>query len=418
VRRSLARAGRGDLVETAELLVTEVVTNALLHAGTPIDVALSIEPGGLRVEIGDGSPHFPSRRSYALTAGTGRGLMVLERMVDDWGVLPNPPGKTVWFHLTSGDHNETDAATMEPANGAVGSSRAEKLAGETVEVQLLNVPLLLHAAWQEHAQALLREHLLATLDADSEVDAIRVHAEANDAIAVLAAHIPRPEIGTELTEVMDLAVEPKVSRPRVDVQLPLRSVSHFSTLDKTLEAAIALADDDTFLTPPTQPEMRSFRAWLCRQVDQQSRGAEPSPWVVETGAPRESHRAPRWDPTLWDPTPVTESLGAMIAADDADRIIAVSRAALDLLGYDERLVGQRVVSIVPERYRQAHIAGFTMHLLVGSSPSVGKTVVVPALRGDGSEVEVSVSVRSREAPQGRKVFIAELREPAPTCQNQ
>ena len=53
------------------------------------------------------------------------------------------------------------------------------------------MPLLLHAAWQEHAEALLREYLLASLDAESGVDPIQVHAEATDAIAVLEEHVPR-----------------------------------------------------------------------------------------------------------------------------------------------------------------------------------------------------------------------------------
>lgn len=381
--------------------MTEVVTNALLHAGTKIDISLSVGADGLRVEVGDGSPHLPSRRSYASTAGTGRGLMLLERMVDDWGVVPNPTGKTVWFHVASGDHHETDPAIMEGATEPVSSPR-----GETVTVQFLNVPLLLHAAWEEHAQALLREYLLANLDQQVGHDAIRLHAEATDAIAVVAERFPRPEIGLEPDQVMGDAVEPRVSCPRVDVAIPVASVPHFNTLNQALETAIALADNDMFLTPPTQPEVRSFRLWLCEQVDQQSKGGEPSPWSIEAGSPPAPHRAP-----VWDPTPVTESLHAMIAADDANRILAVSRAALELLGYDEpqQLVGQRIVSIIPARYRQAHIAGFTMHLLVGRSPLIDTTVVVPAKRRDGREVEVELTVYSRRVPDGRKVFIAELR---------
>ena len=52
------------------------------------------------------------------------------------------------------------------------------------------MPLLLHAAWQEHAEALLREYLLASLDSDGD-DPIQMHADATDAIAVLEEHVPR-----------------------------------------------------------------------------------------------------------------------------------------------------------------------------------------------------------------------------------
>ena len=51
------------------------------------------------------------------------------------------------------------------------------------------MPLLLHAAWQEHAEALLREYLLASLDGEGD-DPIQMHAEATDAIAVLEEHVP------------------------------------------------------------------------------------------------------------------------------------------------------------------------------------------------------------------------------------
>lgn len=259
MRDSLASAGREDLIETAELLVSEVVTNALLHAGTPIDLAVFVADGGLRVEAGDGSPHFPRRRGYAPTAGTGRGLMLLQQMVDDWGVVPNALGKTVWFRLDSGDRMANHMATMDQAATAATTPHEE-----TVAVQLLNVPLPLHAAWQEGAQAILREHLLANLDADPDFDSIRLHAQATDAIAVLAGSIPRPDIGLDPNH--------------VEVQVPIRSLKNFRTLNLTLEAAIALAEDDVLLTLLTQPEATSYRRWLCGQVEQQSNGADPTPW--------------------------------------------------------------------------------------------------------------------------------------------
>lgn len=409
VRQSLASAGREDLVETAELLVSEVVTNALLHAGTPVDLAVFVADDGLRVEIGDGSPHFPRRPGYAATAGTGRGLMLLQQMVDEWGVVPNASGKTVWFQLDSGDRMATHLAAMDQAVTAATNPQEE-----TVEVQLLNVPLLLHAAWQECAQALLREHLLANLDVDPGDDTIRLHAEATDAIALLADCIPRLEIGLHPNRVMKGAIEPQVSCPRVEMQVPIRSLRNFRTLDLTLEAAIALADEDVFLTTPTQPEVRSYRRWLCEQVEQQSNGADPTPWSAADEPSRDKRQA-----VSWDPTSVTESAQALIAADDDNRIIAASQPLLDLLGYDDRaqLVGQRIATIIPARYRQAHVAGFTLHFLTGHSPLLGKVIVVPATRCDGREVEVEVTVNSHSAPHGRKVFIAELLEPVvePAC---
>ena len=66
-------------------------------------------------------------------------------------------------------------------------------------------------------------------------------------------------------------------------------------------------------------------------------------------------------------------------ADDTDQIVVVSRHACELLGYQEpdQLQGRRLIAIIPARYHQAHLAGFTLHLTNGRSPLLGRTVVVP-----------------------------------------
>jgi PAS domain S-box-containing protein len=396
IRTCLREAGREELVETASLLVSEIVTNALVHAGTPVDVAFSFVDGGLRVEVSDGSPHAPARRGYGPNAGTGRGLMLLEELVDEWGVVVGDPGKTVWFQLAStsgvGDRSPAPVGTSRPV-------------GDTLNVELFDVPLLLHEAWRQHAESLLREYLLASLDLDSPADPIAVHSEASDAIALLAEHIPPSGVGEDPARVMVDATEPLVTKPRVDVAVPVGSVGHFSTLERAIETALGMVEDGMFLTPPTQPEVQGLREWLCGQVLGQSRGESPAPWV-QTG--RRTGHVPR--ALAWDTTAVDEATTGVIAADDEDRVVAVSRPVLDLLGYTEPqdLLGRRLVAIIPERYRQAHLAGFTMHFLSGRSLLLGRTVVVPALRQDGSEVLVELTVRAERADDGRTVFVADL----------
>ena len=84
-------------------------------------------------------------------------------------------------------------------------------------------------------------------------------------------------------------------------------------------------------------------------------------------------------------------------------IVAVSAPAAQLLGYvaGDELVGHRLVDIIPERYRQAHLAGFTLHLFSGRSPLLGHQVTVPALRQDGSEVTIDIS-RDADVVRARK----------------
>ena len=395
IRDCLVGAGREDLLDTAELLVSEIVTNALVHAGTPIDVAFSFVDGGLRVEVTDGSPHAPTLRGYGPSAGTGRGLMLLEEMVDAWGVVPDGPGKTVWFQIAcSSDHEGSPGRTTNP-----------RPPHEILNVELLDVPLLLHEAWRQHAESLLREYLLASLDLESAEDAIVVHAEASDAIALLAEHIPSSGVGEDPEHVMVSATEPLVSSPRVDLPVPVGSVTHFATLERALLTALEMVEGGRLLTPPTQPEVQGLRAWLCDQVISQSAGRAPAPWAPDGYPLPQPVR-----PSVWDADAVSQAAGGMLAADDENRIVAVSDSALEVLGYDDRadLLGARLVAIIPERYRQAHLAGFTMHFLSGRALLIGRTVVVPVLRRDGSEIDVELTIRTEHTGDGRTMFVAGL----------
>jgi PAS domain S-box-containing protein len=397
VRDLLLSGGRADLLDPTLLLVSEVVTNALLHAGTMINLAATLDDSGVRVEVGDGSPHLPSRRRYAPTSGTGRGLLMLETFVDDWGVTLHGEGKTVWFHVSGRDPQSEPALVRRDDGEAAGE-------GDSIAVQLQNMPLLLHEAWQEHAETLLREYLLASLDSEL-VDPIQVHAEATDAIAVLEEHVPRASVTVAPDELMTEATEPNVSVPRIEVPVPVTSVAHFDTLDRAIQAALDLSDEGLVLSPPTQPEVQAFRRWLCRQVVRQASGLRPEPWTVPDDA-----LPPPLLPPDWDPQVVASARHGVIAANEESQILAVSPEAAALLGYDEQeLVGRRIVSIIPERYRQAHVAGFTMYLLVGRRPLLDRVVVVPALRRDGTEIEIELSVHAEQVGDGRSVFLAGIR---------
>ena len=406
--RALTRAALGApthemLLDDAQLLVSEVVTNALVHAGTTIDVAVTVLGESVRVEVSDGAAHLPVRRDYAALAGTGRGLRLVEELADEWGVDVAGDGKTVWFELgpDGADPREPGLRAQSAQLPRVDQSE------DAVVVTLRNVPLLLHAAWHQHAESLLREYLLFGLDDLEAGDEIEVHAAAHEAMALLVEGIPAPELGEDPEELLAAATEPLVSSDRVRLVVPRTAVTHFAVLDEALESAYALAQEGRFLTPPTQPEMRAMRRWLCREVARQSEGEAPTAWsdTAQT-SPLQAPLVNR------DTEQVAASEWAVLAADDRSRIVAVSPSALELLGYTraEELVGRRILAIVPARYHQAHLAGFTLHLHVGRSPLLGRTVTVPAVRCDGSEVLVELTVTARQSAQGERLFVAELRE--------
>ena len=410
VRHVLVSAGRADLAEDAELLVSEVVTNAVVHAGTPIELVATVRDDTLYVEVADGSHHLPSLRNYTTMAGTGRGLRLLEQLVDCWGVRTDDGGKTLWFELSSTPQSERpEPRRMDPVLSSAVAPSDTGAGGGTVAVTLRNVPILLHAAWQMHAESLLREYLLARLDVANATEEIEAHAAANDAMSLLREQIPPPELGDDPEELMAGATEPFVSRDSVTVSVPRASLPNFHLLNRNLDAAVSLAESGGLLTQPTQPELRSFRRWLCQQVRDQAQGTRPTPWEFAA----DPLEGPARSTVAWDDDAVVSSSQALIAADDTNRILGVSRSALTMLGYDtsDELVHHRLVEIIPVRFHQAHLAGFTMNLAAGRSPLIGRAVVVPALRRDGTEVMVELLVTSHSLPNGRRLFIAELDHP-------
>lgn len=104
---TLRRWGRDDLTTTGALLVTELVTNAILHARTMVQLCLELRDEIIRVEVRDGSSIRPALRDHGLHATTGRGLNLVSRLAAAWGVDVGGSGKTVWAHLAEDAADES-----------------------------------------------------------------------------------------------------------------------------------------------------------------------------------------------------------------------------------------------------------------------------------------------------------------------
>ncbi|MEU6394184.1 SpoIIE family protein phosphatase [Streptomyces sp. NPDC046939] len=115
-----------DQVDSAELLVSEMVTNVLVH--TDGDALLVAEvakegdgPRRLRVEVADASDNLPHKRRPGELASSGRGLVLMELLAERWGVDPQGEGKCIWFELY-----EPSGATDEPPEGAAGEAAVSR----------------------------------------------------------------------------------------------------------------------------------------------------------------------------------------------------------------------------------------------------------------------------------------------------
>jgi CheY-like chemotaxis protein len=86
-------------VEKIQLLISEVVTNAVEYSQQEIHVEVFIQPSSIRVEVTDKSTDLPKLRIPEADSPTGRGLMIVSSVADRWGVNTFDEGKTVWFEL-------------------------------------------------------------------------------------------------------------------------------------------------------------------------------------------------------------------------------------------------------------------------------------------------------------------------------
>jgi anti-sigma regulatory factor (Ser/Thr protein kinase) len=113
VEAALAGAGLDHLSYVAMLLVSELVANAVLHGGTPLEVVVRCGEDWVRVEVHDGNPQLPMRKHYSNMSGTGRGLMLVEQLAAGWGSERTPGGKVVWFELYGRSVPSFDIAGVE-----------------------------------------------------------------------------------------------------------------------------------------------------------------------------------------------------------------------------------------------------------------------------------------------------------------
>ncbi|MEV5158559.1 ATP-binding protein [Streptomyces sp. NPDC053728] len=104
LRDFLRTRRRPEETEVAELLLSELVTNALIHTRSGAVVTVTSLPARLRVEVRDfvtgqePAPYVPNADD-----GThGRGLLLVQSLADSWGVTAQVLGKVVWFELNAG----------------------------------------------------------------------------------------------------------------------------------------------------------------------------------------------------------------------------------------------------------------------------------------------------------------------------
>ncbi len=99
VMDTLRQWGKEDVISDAALVVTELATNAVLHAQSEFTVVITPVPGAVRISVRDGDMSMPTQRDSPPEAFNGRGLGLVSALASHWAVELVPGGKEVWAEL-------------------------------------------------------------------------------------------------------------------------------------------------------------------------------------------------------------------------------------------------------------------------------------------------------------------------------
>ena len=116
------RWGLGGLRDAAQMIVTELATNAVEHVGPPVELCITVRRRVLRIEVSDSSTVLPARLDPSSGALRGHGLRLVDSLASGWGATASKWGKTVWVDLVFSAPRYTRTSRRQPL--AAGPCRA------------------------------------------------------------------------------------------------------------------------------------------------------------------------------------------------------------------------------------------------------------------------------------------------------
>ncbi|GAA4129786.1 hypothetical protein GCM10022215_42720 [Nocardioides fonticola] len=274
--------GRDDLIDCAELGVSELVTNALLHARPPITVRVRGTAQYPRVEVRDGSvepPRMPDPigEDDDLLLTFGRGLNIVARCSDAWGADIDEEGKVVWF---------VPAATISDEDGAEGhftglDSGEVAPIDDPVTVRLLGVPTIAYQGFVHHFAELRREVRLLVLSTRS------VYPVAED-LAQTFDDLQRDIRATAHHRLVADAYAAGHDTVDLEIVVPRRAGRSLARFLELLDLADDFCRQQRLLSLARSPEQRAFQEWYLGEAVRQIDGGEPQPFDGPVPAHAES----------------------------------------------------------------------------------------------------------------------------------
>ena len=265
--------GRSDLVECAELGVSELVTNALLHAAPPLTVRVRGTREHPRVEVRDGSvdlPVMPGSEAQAeddLLLTFGRGLSIVARCSAAWGVEVEEDGKIVWFVPATASRDEMveGVVTGEPA------ALPREPSPDEMRIDILSVPLRSFIEFQRHYRELRREVRLLALAHEAEYPLAK---DLSDLFGRLETDL-REGIGAAQIE---HALQSGAANADLQVAMPRATAATIGRFIELLDLADAFCREERLLSLARTPDQQQFQRWFLGEFVRQQQGEAPLAW--------------------------------------------------------------------------------------------------------------------------------------------
>ncbi len=281
VVRQLTTIGRDDLSDAAELGVSELVTNAILHADPPIVVRLGGTHTHPRVEVHDTSLAPPSVRDMTadarLMATVGRGLGIVAMYSTTWGAELSPQGKVVWFEPAA--EPESAPTAQHRAGDVVDVSelvddgeRAPEEPEERTTIRLLDMPIKVFAQHRVWYDELRRELRLLALSHGQDYPLARELSE-------LTLRVERDRRQAVGVDQLEAALASGQDRMDLAYEVPASVPATMTRLRELLEEVDVFCREQRLLTVAASPQQRALREWYLGEFGRQARGEPPAPWT-------------------------------------------------------------------------------------------------------------------------------------------
>ena len=272
------RLDRADLVECAQLGVSELVANAILHATAPFKVRVRGTASHPRIEVVDGSTNPPvppvsvPTDDLELLLTFGRGLSMVAQCAVAWGATIEHDSKIVWFEPAQ---QMTDEGSVEWVIDQHDRADPEPTSEAALEIQLLGLDVPLYLSLSQQYHELRRELRLLSLSHQSD------YPLAGDLTSMFAS-FERQFPDTYRKQIREAASN---GHPRVDVTFPMMPEAGpiFVTMIEMFDVADAFCRAERLLSMARTPPQRTFHNWLLGELIEQLKGASARPWPRRPG---------------------------------------------------------------------------------------------------------------------------------------